>query len=609
MKKRFTVLFMSLFAVVSLWAQEFQSGDLYYRIISTGDEGNGVEIENNSSYSDLTEIIIPATVKYEGVEYRVTHIGDGAFNWSPKLTSVTIPNSIISIGDEAFMDCFKLSSIIIPKSVTHIGSRVFSGCHDIKSIMVEAGNSVYDSRENSNAIIETASNVLIRGCENTIIPDGITRIGDDAFDECTGLKSITIPNSVTSIGINAFWGTGLESIIIPNSITSIGNYAFLECINLTSITIPESVTEMGYGVFEYCTGLESVIIANGAISIGNSAFRNCSSLVSITIPESVTSIGESAFSECSSLVSITIPKNVKSIGEAAFEYCSNLASVTISEGITTIEDLAFARCSITSFTLPKSVTKLGSSVFLRCNLETLAVKEGNDVYDNRDNCNAIIETATNTLVCGCKNTIIPETTTCIGQYAFEGCPGLESIKIPNSVKKIETGAFASSDLVTITIPESITSIEDEVFSSCENLVSVIIPEGVTNIGREAFHSCYKLVSITLPKSVTNINNYAFGYCNNLEFITVMATVPPVLTDHIGVSAELPVYVPEESVSSYKNAEFWTDLNIIGKDMTSISDVITDRANKTTYKMFSHDGKLIIRKADKTYDLHGVEMRR
>lgn len=94
-----------LFAVVSLWAQEFQSGDLYYRIISTGDEGNGVEIENNSSYSDLTEIIIPATVKYEGVEYRVTHIGDGAFNWSPKLTSVTIPNSIISIGDEAFMDC------------------------------------------------------------------------------------------------------------------------------------------------------------------------------------------------------------------------------------------------------------------------------------------------------------------------------------------------------------------------------------------------------------------------------------------------------------------------------------------------------------------------
>ncbi len=204
--------------------------------------------------------------------------------------------------------------------------------------------------------------------------------------------------SVTSIGSSAFSGCiGLTSITIPNSVTSIGNKAFSGCIGLTSITIPESVT-----------------------SIGESAFYGCSSLTSITIPESVTSIGGSAFYGCSSLTSITIPESVTSIGDGAFSYCSSLTSITI----------------------PNSVTSIGNNPFSGCSgLTSIVVVSGNTVYDSRENCNAIIKTATNTLIVGCLNTIIPNSVASIGSNAFSGCIGLTSITIPNSVTNIGGSAF------------------------------------------------------------------------------------------------------------------------------------------------------------------------
>ena len=226
MKQIFTIL-VALLATTNLWAYDFRSGDLYYNITSDTTVEVTYQYESYNNYSDLTTATIPETVTYEGTTYSVTSIGDSAFTYCYSLTSVTIPNSVTSIGSSAFFHCSSLTSITIPNSVTSIGGyafygcssftsvtignsvtsiggEAFVGCWSLTSVIVESGNSTYDSRENCNAIIESATNTLIVGCQNTIIPNSVTSIGDWAFCDCTALTSITIPNSVTSIGDRAF---------------------------------------------------------------------------------------------------------------------------------------------------------------------------------------------------------------------------------------------------------------------------------------------------------------------------------------------------------------------------------------------------------------------
>jgi len=167
--------------------------------------------------------------------------------------------------------------------VTSIGAGVFNNCSGLTSMTVESGNATYDSRDNCNAIIETANNTLIAGCKNTIIPNTVTSIGNGAFMLCSGLTSVTIPNSVTSIGFSAFFGCpDLTSVTFGSAVTSIGGYAFENCSKLTSVTIPNSVTSIGDEAFYSCYGLTSVTIGNSVTSIGDGAFYNCYSLVSVT---------------------------------------------------------------------------------------------------------------------------------------------------------------------------------------------------------------------------------------------------------------------------------------------------------------------------------------
>ena len=336
---------------------EFLASDYFSKVEIDNVEVSLSDLDENYCYYELTQgehivkytLLDPTTIEeYLFTECNnmtsvtipnsVTTISDNAFYYCSGLTNVTIPNSVTSIGDEAFRSCSGLTSVTIPNSVTTIGEGAFGACSGLTSIKVDSGNSVYDSRNNCKAIIETATNTLIAGCQNTVIPNSVTTISDWAFDNCSGLTSITIPNSVTSIGNNAFGNcSGLTNVVIPNSVTTIGNQAFRSCSGLTSVTIGNSVTSIGYYVFGGCSGLTSiggvgsgasVEIPNSVTSIGECAFEYCRGLTNITIPNSVTEIGNNAFDSCIGLTSVTIPNSVTTIGYQAFISCSSLTSVT-----------------------------------------------------------------------------------------------------------------------------------------------------------------------------------------------------------------------------------------------------------------------------------------
>lgn len=203
----------------------------------------------------------------------MTSIGKRAFAGCYGLTSIVIPSNLTSIGDDAFQNCSALTSISIPSNLTSIGDNAFYNCNGLLSIQVENGNLVYDSRENCNAIIKTADNTIILGCQNTIIPNSVTIIGDNAFYSCADLTSISIPTGVEIIGDCAFCGCkGLTTIDIPNSVTSIGKYAFASCEGLTSVTIPNGVTTIDEYAFAWCSNLLAITIANSVTTIGEGAF-------------------------------------------------------------------------------------------------------------------------------------------------------------------------------------------------------------------------------------------------------------------------------------------------------------------------------------------------
>ena len=579
------LLFLALLATTTLWAYDFQSGDLYYNITSdTTIEVTYQRYWSCDNYENLKNIVIPENVTYNDVTYLVTSIGDYAF------ACPCIPSSS------------QISSIVIPNSVTNIGNVAFGGCSSLTSIVVEEGNTTYDSRDNCNAIIETATNTLIAGCQNTIIPNSVTSIGVGAFFDYSSLTSITIPNSVTSIGGSAFqYCSSLTSITIPEGVTSIGRSAFNNCSSLTSVTIGNSVTSIGDYAFSDCSSLTSITIPESVTSIGNDAFMNCiftkdnfvnnSSLdaeknnywgarivdteidgllirndtvidcrryvTSVIIPNSVTSIGYEAFYGCSSLTSITIPNSVTSIGYSAFAYCSALEYLSIPnsvqyyegdynnevyyhDGYNSIYGCYNLKTLIVpaDFFAPEDEYDYPDAVehylpYLPEKLEALTINSGNmshrfgwDFINRNRKSLKHIDFAT---------------TESIEEEAFTNFYNLESLVLPSHLETVPYMAVAECvKLKSISIPATVTAIKDRAFENCRMLSSVAFAENgaLTRIGNWAFYNNHELTNLVIPEGVTEVGHAAFYGCTYLKEMTLPSTVQEIADNGFALCAKL-----------------------------------------------------------------------
>src|SRR6266542_2526000 len=347
----------------------------------------------------------------------------------------------------------------------------------------------------------------------------VTSIGHDAFNG-TGLTSVTIPNSVTSIGASAFeLCTGLTNVIIGNSVTNIEGFLFWGCSSLASVTIGNSVTSIGHGAVQLCPSLTGVTIPNSVTSIGDQAF-DATGLTNVTIPNSVISIGSYGFYGCPSLTNVTIGNSVTSIGSYVFYRCTSLTTVIFGNSVTSIGFSAFLDCtSLTRVTIPNSVTSIGGQAFYNCtSLTNLSVAAANPVYISLDG--VLFNKAQTTLIIFPPGRggsyVIPDSVTSFGSPAFSGCTSLTRVTIPNSITNIGVSAFSGcTSLTNVTIPNSVFGIGNGAFSNCTSLTRVTIPNSVTSIGYEAFMRCTNLTNFTslgnAPQLIFHPSNSFSGY--------------------------------------------------------------------------------------------------
>ena len=500
---------------------------------------------------EISDVVIPDKITFNGKEHSVTGIGANAFSNRSGLTSVVIPNSVDVIGDYAFQNCTNLTSIVIPETIESIGYGAFSGCGNLD--YTAFGNAFYiGNSENPYLILMEAKNTKITTAE---INSRCQIINEYAFSDCTSLTEISIPESVTEIGQSAFSNCNslqkaeYASIADLCKIKFANNnsnplcnvqHLYINGEEVTNVVIPESVESIGDYAFYNCIGLESVAIGNSVKGIGDYAFYYCNSLNSVTIPNSVETIGRCAFYGCSSLTSVSIPESVKSIGSGAFgcEYSYNYYYSGYVYN-TNLQKAEFA------------------SIESLCNIN-FGSNDANPLYYAHNlyiNGEPII------------NLVIPETVESIGNYAFNNCTSIASLTISDSVKSIGSYAFnGCSRLASIEIPNSVTQIGNNAFSGCYGLKSLSYNSNA--IGAH-FNYISSLESIFIGDSIKSISGSEFNGCDNLVNVISLATVPPTLNGDPYTYADT-VWVPAASVAAYQTAPVWKRKEIMPLDYYTVS---------------------------------------
>ena len=610
-RKGVLALLLALFAGMgTAYAYDFSATcstgqTLYYNITDASQHYVEITRPGGSDWNGFVKptgnITLPSTVNYNGVTYVVKAIGYAAFKECGGLRgSLTIPNSVTTISHWAFTSCSGFrGTLTIPSSVTELGNSAFMDCSGFAYVDYNATNCAdpyqYNTPfENCGGTLTIGNNVtripsyMFQDSDFTgslTIPNSVTTIGDGAFYNCTGFTgSLTIPNSVTTIGNGAFYNcTGFTgSLTLSNSLSTIGDEAFRGCSGFTgNLTIPNSVTTIDRQAFHSCSGFTgSLSISNSVTTIGDGAFGNCRGFTgSLTIPNSVTTIGVYAFGNCEGFNgSLTIGNSVSSIGYQAFFECSGFTgSLIIQNSVTELGDYAFYRCSgfNGSLSISNSLGSIGVGTFSGCSGLTGSLTIPNSVTE-------IGNSAFTNCIGFTGNLIIPNSVTSISNYAFSFCSGFTgSLTIPNSVSSIGNCAFEGCSGLTgsLSISNSVTTISLGAFLDCSGFTgSLTIPNSVTEVGEWAFYGCSGFTgSLILGNSLTTIGKSAFNNCNGFTSITVLPETPPTLGENVFMDllATTPVIVPCGTLSAYQSASGWNAFTNMQQDCDPLTYSINE----------------------------------
>ena len=483
-------------------AAGYTSGDFTYKL---NDDGSAIITRYSGSAAALT---IPSSL--DG--HTVKQIGSYAFEKNTTLTSVAIPETVTELEYYAFKGCTSLTAVTIPSGLTSagsLGSGAFSGCSALTTVQFGSG---------------LAS-----------IPE--------ALFEGTGLKTVTLPESVTSIGSWAFANCAkLEQVSFPAGLTSIGLSAFENCTALTAVTLPKRLTELGSAVFENCSALKSVWIPKSLTNNGfGDGFRGCTALTDITFETGITKIADRQF-DGSPIKSITIPGTVTTVGMSAFSDCANLTAIDLPSSVTEIDGYAFEKCTaLTAVTLPKHLRRLGTEVFLGCTalksvFIPLSLQNASNPFQK---CTALTDVTfedgrtelPDTLLegSGIRQLTVPQTVTKIGYSAFAGCTQLTAITLPAGLRELGSEAFKGCTALTgVALPDSLTALGYGVFRNCSALTAAEFPAGIAPVswssGSSMLRNCTSLRSVKLPKTVSSLGDYFFAGCTALERIVLPDSV-------------------------------------------------------------------------------------
>ena len=434
---------------------------------------------------------IPSSVTHDGKTYSVKRIETRAFKDITEIQAIVVDEGIENIGNYVFECCVNLKSISLPASVEDIGEGLFGSCYNLTSIKVDEKNEYFDSRDGSNAIIDSDNDELLVACSSTKIPSSIKSIGDFAFYHCNVMEQLIIPEGVETIGNNVFFG----------------------CSSLQSISLPESLTEIGANVFCGCNSLTSIIIPKNVAKIEDcNMFSGCNNLTSIIVDKS--NPNYDSRSNCNGIV--------RKSDSALIATCR---TTTIGNDISALERYCFDGTVIHSINIPKNVTTISENAFEGCNeIDEITVSEDNPNFFSLKGSNALLSKDGKTLLVGCRTTIIPESVETIEANAFCGRYSKLVLRIPANVKTIGMFAFSGcNSICEVILPKTLQFIGSYAFFNCVNL-SVVQLMAPVSIEESTFAKCYRLSAVSLPEGLERIGRQAFMYCNNLEHITIPSSV-------------------------------------------------------------------------------------